>query len=141
MIITDKGNTMEEPTNEPTSEAPATTAQAEPAVAPTKDDMNMAMLAHLLGIFTGFLGPLIIWLVKKEDSAFIEEAGREALNFQITLLIVYVVLGIFGIFTCGLGSLLIFPVWIVALVFMILATLAATKGEAYQYPACLRLVK
>ena len=48
------------------------------------------MLAHLLGALLGFLGPLIIWLVKKDDHPFVAEQSKEALNFQLTLLIWYV---------------------------------------------------
>ena len=108
---------------------------------PSKDDMNMAMLCHLLGIFTGFLGPLIIWLVKKDESTFVDEAGKESVNFQITLIIVYLVLSVFTCVTLGLGALLMFPVIVVSLVFMILATVASTKGEMYRYPMCIRLIK
>ena len=124
-----------------------TTEQAEPAPPsaeikpPEKDERNMGMLAHLLGIFTGFLGPLIIWLVKKEDSHFIDAAGKEALNFQITLLFVYIGLGVFSCITLGFGALLFFPIWVVAIVFMIIATVKTSKGELYRYPACIRLIK
>jgi len=52
-----------------------------------QEDKTMAMLCHLLGILTAFLGPLIIWLVKKDQSPFVDDQGKEALNFQITLVI------------------------------------------------------
>src|ERR1700761_2896163 len=55
--------------------------------APDKDSVTMGMLCHLLGIPIGFLGPLIIWLVKKDTSPFVDDQGKEALNFQITRLI------------------------------------------------------
>lgn len=122
-----------------TPEPPAPEAgQAGP---PTKDETNMAMLAHLLGIFTGFLGPLIIWLVKKEDSKFVEAAGKEALNFQITILIVYVALAVVSCVTLGFGAILYFPAMIVAIVFMVIATINSTKGELYKYPINIRLIK
>ncbi|MFK7789535.1 MAG: DUF4870 domain-containing protein [Phycisphaeraceae bacterium] len=108
---------------------------------PTKDEINMGMLAHLLGIFTGFLGPLIIWLVKKDESAYISDASKESLNFQITMLFIYVGLGVFSCITLGFGAILFFPIWIAAIVFMILATIKSTKGELYRYPVCIRLVK
>jgi uncharacterized Tic20 family protein len=54
---------------------------------PSADDQNMGMLCHLLGIFTSFLAPLIIWLIKKDTSPWIDHQGKEALNFQITALI------------------------------------------------------
>ena len=69
---------------------PAEPVAAEPVAAGqgqvSKDARNMALLCHLLAIFTGFLGPLILWLLKKDDDSFIDEHGKEALNFQIALL-------------------------------------------------------
>ncbi|MEZ5431721.1 MAG: DUF4870 domain-containing protein [Verrucomicrobiales bacterium] len=58
------------------------------------DERNMAMLAHLLGGLASFLGPLVIWLMKREESPFVNDQGREALNFQITVAIGMAVLGI-----------------------------------------------
>ncbi len=55
------------------------------------DDRNLAMLSHLLGIVSGFVGALIIWSLKKDQSAFVDEQGKEALNFQITVMIAFVV--------------------------------------------------
>src|SRR5689334_1430002 len=56
---------------------------------PTQDDKTMAMLSHLLGIVLGFVGPLIIWLIKKDQSPFVDDQGKESLNFQIMLVIGY----------------------------------------------------
>lgn len=117
------------------------------AAAPTSEEKNLAMLAHLTGglggIFTGFLGPLgpaIIWVLKKEESAYIEEQAREALNFQITLLIIYAAATVLAIVTCGFGFLLLFVPWVLALVFCITSSLAVSKGEHYRYPFNIRLV-
>ncbi len=108
------------------------------ASAPTQDDRNFAMLAHLLGIFTGFLGPLIIWLIKKDDSAFAGQEAREALNFQITLLIGYMVAGILIVILIGIP--LLFALHIVNIIFSIIAAIASSKGESYRYPFAIRLV-
>src|ERR1043165_9293283 len=59
--------------------------------APDKDAVTMGMLCHLLGIFTWFLGPLIIWLIKKDQHPFVDDQGKESLNFQITTAIACVV--------------------------------------------------
>ena len=109
----------------------------EPKTAPTKDERTMAMLCHLGGIM-GFLVPLIIWLLKKDQSRFVEDQAKEALNFQITLLIGHFVAGLTICFTLGVvnGGL-----WVVGLVFGILAAVAANKGEVYRYPFALRLIK
>lgn len=99
----------------------------------------MGMLCHLLGIFTGFLGPLIIWLVKKDSSPFVNDQGKEALNFQITVVICYIV----AMLSCfiAIGVVLVPVVIIGALVFAILATLQANKGVRYRYPFAIRLIK
>jgi len=101
----------------------------------------MAMLAHLLGIFTWFIGPLIIWLMKKDQSAFVDDQGKEALNFQLTIGIGYVAIAIIGCITLGLGTLLAPVIGIVAIVFCIIACIAANKGERYRYPFAIRLIK
>lgn len=104
-----------------------------------KDDNNMAMLAHLLGIFTGFIGALVIWLIKKDDSPFVEDQGKEALNFQITVVLVYL---IGGVTSCIVVGLIILPAaWIANLVLCIMGAVAASKGQAYRYPFAIRLIK
>lgn len=109
------------------------------AQTPSVDDRNLAMLAHLLGIVTGFIGALIIWLIKKDQSAFIDEQGKEALNFQITVMIGY---AIAMALTMILIGALLFPVLLIAnLVFCILAAVAVSKGEHYKYPIAIRLLK
>ena len=104
-----------------------------------KDARNFAMLAHLLAIFTSFLGPLIIWLVKKDEHPFVDEQGKEALNFQITVAIAYIVAGLLT-FVC-IGFLLLPAVAIVDLIFCIMACVAANKGEHYRYPLSIRFIK
>lgn len=111
----------------------------------TEDDRTLGMLCHLLAIFTGFIGPLILWLVKKDTSPYIDHHGRESLNFQLTLLILIFGLGLIciplmllmiGFFLLPLVALL--P--IVGLIFEILACVAANRGELYRYPVCFRIV-
>ena len=99
----------------------------------------MGMLAHLLGIFLGFIGPLIIWLTQKDSSPWAGEEGKEALNFQITVLIGYVVGGVLAV--VGIGVLISFAVWIVSLIFGIMGTMEANKGNHYKYPFALRLIQ
>jgi uncharacterized protein len=111
----------------------------------TEDEKTLGMLCHLLGILTGFVGPLILWLIKKDTSRYIDYHGREALNFQITLFIVLFTLIIMTMFLMFIFiGILLIPVIIVipilALVVEILAAVAAQKGELYRYPCCIRLV-
>ncbi len=105
----------------------------------SNDDRNLAMLAHLLGIVSGFVGALIIWLIKKDQSAFIDEQGKEALNFQITVMIAFV--GSWILMFVLIGMLLMPLLLIANLVFCILAAVAVSKGEHYKYPFAIRLLK
>jgi hypothetical protein len=103
------------------------------------DAKNMGVLCHLLGFFTSFLGPLIIWLIKKDQMPFVDHHGKEALNFQITLAIAFVVAGI-AVF-CIIGPFLMPIIALADLILSIMACVAASKGEYYKYPWCLRLIK
>jgi len=106
--------------------------------APTADDKTMAMLAHLLGIL-GFVGPLVIWLIKKDQSQFVADQAREALNFHLTLLI-GIIIG--GATVClGIGLVIIPAVWIVGVIFSVLGGLKAKDGIAYRYPFAIRMIK
>jgi uncharacterized protein len=108
--------------------------------APDKDAINMAMLSHLLGLFTGFLGPLIIWLMKKDSHPFVDDQGKESLNFQIAAaLATLVCIPLIWLFC--LGAILIPAVQITRIVFSIIGTVNANKGVAYRYPLNLRLIK
>ncbi len=109
------------------------------AQTPSNDDRNMAMLAHLLGIVSGFVGALIIWLIKKDQSPFVDEQGKEALNFQITVMIGFV--GSWILMFVLIGMLLIPLLLIANLVFCILAAVAVSKGDHYKYPFAIRLLK
>lgn len=107
---------------------------------------QMAMLAHLLGALFGFLGPLIIWLTQKEKHPFVDDQGKEALNFHLTLLLAYVVTSVLWsilmFVTCGFGVLLPLPliVTVLQLVFGIIASTKANAGEAYRYPINIRFI-
>ncbi len=105
------------------------------------DEKTMGMLAHLLGGITSIVGPLVIWAIKKDESPFVNDQGKEAMNFQITVLIAYVVVGILGALTGGCASVILGPVvGVVSLIFAILGGLEANKGIIYRYPFALRLI-
>jgi len=106
---------------------------------PTPEARNLAMLCHLLSIFTGFLACLIIWLLKKDSHPFIDDQGKEALNFQITMLIGFLVA---GVTMCIVVGFFLAPVLVVLnLVFCIMGTVKAHNGIAYRYPFNLRFIK
>ena len=129
----------EEPAADPGAPPPPPPPGAEPA-GPSKDERNMALLSHLLGIVLGLIGPLIIWLIKKDESPFVDDQGKEAMNFQITVLITMAVVSVIAVITCGFGAVLALPVMVVDLVFCIIAALKANEGVRYRYPLALRLV-
>lgn len=106
------------------------------------DEKVMGMLSHILGAVTSFLGPLIIWLIKKDESPFVNDQGKEALNFQITIIIGYVVAGVLSMVpVLGCLSIILIPaVGVTSLIFGILGGLEANKGVVYRYPFALRLI-
>lgn len=105
----------------------------------SQDDKNLCMLSHLLAIFTGFIAPLVIWLIKKETSPTVARHALEVLNFQITMSIAYIVAG-FTIFLF-VGLLLLPALMIFNIVNLILGTLAARDGRLRPYPFSLRLLQ
>jgi uncharacterized Tic20 family protein len=112
------------------------------------DDRQWASFAHLGGIL-GILPALIIWLVFKDRGSFTNAEGKEATNFQITVIIGWVALSIvtsvlsaitFGIF--GFFAWVFFlALWVVSVVFSIQGFLKAKDGIGYRYPFALRLIK
>jgi hypothetical protein len=124
----------------PVSEQPAS------AAGPTRDERTWAMLCHLgalAGMFVAGFGSivivLIIWLIKRESSPFIDQHGKESLNFQITILIAAVISMVLTI--VFIGFLLLLIVAIVNIVLVIIAGLKANAGEPYRYPIAIRLIK
>ena len=132
------------PPSDPTPPPPVDYSSAVPGgyqgPPPDKDATTMGMLSHLLGIFTGFLGPLLIWLIKKDSHPFVDDQAKESLNFQITAMLAFIVCVPLNFIFC-LGAILAAAVMITRIVFGILATIAANKGAAYRYPITLRLIK
>jgi uncharacterized Tic20 family protein len=124
---------------------------------PSAEERQWAMLAHLSALIGGiltsgwagsigcFIGPLIIWLVKKDTMPFVDDQAKEALNFNITVAIVFFVLFLLALFTLGIGLVISVPLWIIIgiawLVLTIIAAIKANEGVAYRYPFTLRLVK
>lgn len=129
--------------------APTGTASAE--------EKQWAMFAHLSALLGGlvtsgwggsvgfFIGPLVIWLMKKDTMPFVADQAREALNFAITVSLACFVLLTLTLLSLGIGALLTIPLMMVigigALVLCIIAAMKANQGTAYRYPFALRLVK
>lgn len=101
---------------------------------------HLSLLAHLVAPAVAVVIPLVIYLIRREGSAFVEDHAREALNFQISL-VVYSLLAVpLAIITCGVGGLLALLVYPLGIVGMILAAMATSRGEFYRYPMTFRLV-
>ncbi len=109
-----------------------------PVIPPTSDERTMALLSHALTLIPGigFLAPLIIFLIKKDESAFVAASAKESLNFQITLYIV-----IIALFITVIGILLVWIIGILALVLVIVASVKTSEGKLYKYPLAIRLIK
>lgn len=100
--------------------------------------MQWGAFAHLGGV-VGFLPSLIIWLIFKDRGPFTNTEAKEALNFQITILIAYVVGSILTVIL--IGVFIVWAAWIVSVVFSIIAFLKAKDGQHYRYPFAIRLIK
>ncbi|MFC5578635.1 DUF4870 domain-containing protein [Lysobacter niabensis] len=110
----------------------------------SQEERTWGMAAHLSSLATflvpggNVLGPLIVWLVKKDTMPFVADQGKEALNFNITVLIAAIISFILMIVV--IGFLLLAVVAAGWLVLTILAAMESSKGVAYRYPFTLRLV-
>jgi len=106
---------------------------------PTPDERTAATLAHLLTLICGFIAPLVIYLIKKDDSKYVAAHAKESLNFQITIFIGYII----GFLTLLLliGFLILMFIGIVHLILVIVATIKASENKMYRYPINIRIVR
>jgi uncharacterized Tic20 family protein len=136
-------------TNENPAEQPV---NAEPPAGPeqpevSRDARMWSMICHIAGlagyvvpiIISSIIAPLVVWQIKKEDDPFIDENGKEAVNFQISVGI-YALVSIPLCFVC-IGLVTLPAVAIFNLVFLIIAAIKANNGERYRYPLCIRFIK
>lgn len=106
---------------------------------PSSEDRMLAMLCHLGGLFTGFIVPLIIWIVKKDTSPFVDDQGKESLNFQLSLLIYYLVSAI--AILAFIGFFMLLGLLVFETIVIIMASVAANQGQPYRYPLTIRFIK
>jgi len=132
-------------------------AQPAPAATAGAQETQWAMFAHLSVLLGGFvtsgwagsigffIGPLVIWLVKKDTMPFVADQAKEALNFAITVSLACLALVVLTLLTLGIGALVTVPllaiIFITAFVIVVIAAIKANEGVAYRYPFALRLVK
>ena len=111
-----------------------------------KDERMWAMFCHLASLagyvgipFANIIGPLIVWQIKKAESPLVDDQGKEALNFQISMTI-YVLVGLVSL-CIGIGLVVLPVLGILGLVFTIIAAIKANQGEMYRYPLTIRFIK
>lgn len=105
------------------------------------------LFTHLAGLLSlldlslaGPIATLIMWRIKAKESSFLDDHGREAMNFQISL-VLYSIVGAMLTPVLGLGLVVLFGVWVLRLVGCIRGAIAANRGEYYRYPMCIRFIK
>lgn len=102
--------------------------------------IHLSALAGLLGNGVGFvIVPLVIWLLKKNDHPFIDEQGKEAVNFQITMMLAFFVSLVLAIVL--IGYVLMAIVGLMAVIFPILAAMKTSEGRSYRYPLSIRVIQ
>ena len=131
-------NTDTQPDTQPDTQSDTLVNEQHSAIEISQDSKNIVLLNWLGTLFFGFIPSLVLYLVKTDDD-FIREHAKEALNWSITLWIGYFVA--FLLLFILVGVLIFIVLGIANLVFCILAAVAGTKGESYQLPYTLRLIK
>lgn len=132
-----------EPTPEPATPGPG--PSGETPVIQSQEERTMGMLCHLLGFafiaagIGNILGPLILWLVKKDQMPFVDDQGKESLNFQISITIYWIVAALLSFALIGIPLLIAVAVF--DIVEIIMASVKANQGIPYRYPVTIRFIK
>jgi len=106
---------------------------------PDSDERTLSVLAHVLTLIGSFIPPLVIYLIKNKESGFVADHARESLNFQITLIILFIVSSI--LVALLIGIFLIWLLGIADLVLVIVAAVRASESKLYRYPFNIRLIR
>lgn len=107
---------------------------------PDRESRTLAMMAHLLGAFTGFVGPLVVWMLKRETDAFVDDQAKEAINFQLTILMGWAITVVaMFVWVCG-AVLLGAALGLAQVICAVAAAVKAQEGEPYRYPFAIRLI-
>lgn len=113
----------------------------------TPEERTWATFQHLGGLIGWFvigpfcfMVPLVMWLVKKDESEYLDDHGRESLNFELSMLLYAIILIPVSIITLGIGAVLYVPWALLGLIAPIMAAVSANKGAYFRYPACIRFI-
>ena len=111
-----------------------------------KEEKTNGMLCHLLSLvgflgipFGNIIGPLVMWLIKKDESEFVDACGKESVNFQISLTIYLLISALLTLIVIGIVGII--AIIILHIVCVIKASTAANEGEIYVYPYTIRFIK
>jgi uncharacterized Tic20 family protein len=121
-----------------------TSGATAPPPLPSSDERQWAMIAHLSAmllyctVFGGFIAPLVIWLLKRDTMPFVDDQGRETLNFQITILLSLICAGILMIIVIGIP--IFFALLLLHFILTIVAAVKSSEGVLYRYPFCWRVI-
>lgn len=112
---------------------------------PIKQERDWTLYTHLSGLcwvvgIPSFVGPLICWLIKKDTFSRVDLAGKEAVNFHLTMLI-FQLISVPLIFLFGLGMVTMIAIALITLIFPLVASSAASKGDDYIYPLTFRMIQ
>ena len=100
---------------------------------------HLSALVALLGIpFGNILGPLVVWLVKRNDDIFIDEQGKESLNFQISMTIYFALAGVLALILVGI--VIMVGLIIANVILVVLASIKTSNGESYRYPLTIKFI-
>lgn len=99
--------------------------------------LHLSLLA--IHVLVPVVPAVVMYLIKKDESPFVADHGREAINFQLSL-IIYSIIGALLIPACGTGIAVLTAVYVLGIIGMVFAAMAANKGRYYRYPACLRFL-
>ncbi len=136
------------PVQEASFEQPQAVQNSPPSKEVNKDARMWGMICHLAGlgglipivpVIGSVIGPLVVWQIKKDEFGFVADQGKEAVNFQISILIYAIVSGLLC-FAC-VGFVLLPAVYIFDLIFLLIAAVKANDGECYRYPLTIRFIK
>ena len=111
----------------------------------SKEARNMAMLCHLLGI-VGFFAPLVIWLIEKDKHRFVDEHGRTAMNYQVSIMIYFAAAWLLLVLTRWLdvliiGNYVLNVLFVVHIILVIIGAVKASRGNAWRYPIAIPFLK
>ncbi|WP_185150627.1 DUF4870 domain-containing protein [Cytobacillus dafuensis] len=106
---------------------------------PSQDERLLATMIYVTSFFTNFIGPLIIWLIKKDESSFIDHHGKEYFNFIISYAI-YSIISVL-LMLILIGFIMIWIVGVLAFVFTIIAAVKAYEGKEYHFPLIFRIIR